>query len=130
QDNGCISTREDPSAPVSAPPPAGAMIPPPPSLPGPPRPGMMPAPHMGGPPMMSMMGPPSARNDDRGTSSWDETTHGRPHAHDARASHDKTSCPPYDGAHPAWHDPARQIRAEALLMVLYFLFCSTRSSWC
>jgi hypothetical protein len=28
------------------------------------------------------------------------------------ASNDETSHPPYEGAHTAWHDQARQIRAE------------------
>ncbi|KAL1788864.1 U1 small nuclear ribonucleoprotein C [Sigmodon hispidus] len=112
-----------PPTPFSAPPPAGAMIPPPPSLSGPPRPGMMPAPHMGGPPMMPMMDPPPpgmmSVRPAPGMSGW-------PHAHDAGAPNDETSCSSYDGAHLPWHDSARQIRAESLFISLYLLFCFTR----
>ena len=80
--------------------------------------------------MMPMMGPSSSWDDTCGTSSWDETAHGRPHAHDAQAADDETSRLPYDGSHMAWHDPASQIRAEALFIILCFLLCFTRRSWC
>ncbi|XP_036254459.1 U1 small nuclear ribonucleoprotein C isoform X2 [Molothrus ater] len=104
-----------PPTPFSAPPPAGAMIPPPPSIPGPPRPGMMPAPHMGGPPMMPMMGPPPPGMMPGWTCSWDEATHGRTHANDARASHDETPLQTHDGANQARNDPSRQIKMEMKL---------------
>ena len=80
--------------------------------------------------MMPVMGSPSTWDDVHGTSSWDETAHGRPHAHDAQAADDETSRLPYDGSHMAWHDPASQIRAEALFIILCFLLCFTRRSWC
>jgi U1 small nuclear ribonucleoprotein C len=58
QDNGCISTRKDPSSSILCSSNCRGHDPTSPSLPSPPRPGMMPASHMGSPPMMPVMGPP------------------------------------------------------------------------
>jgi hypothetical protein len=40
-------------------------------------------------------------------SSWNEATHGRPHANDAWASNDETSSSSHDGAHSTRNDPTR-----------------------
>ncbi|KAK7818397.1 hypothetical protein U0070_018713 [Myodes glareolus] len=66
-------------------------------------------------------GSSSSWDDARGTCSWNEASQGWPHAHDARAFTDETSCSPYDGAHTAWPDSARQIRAERLFFGFVFL---------
>lgn len=45
-------------------------------------------------------------------SSWDEATHGRTHANDARAPNDETPLQTHDGANQARNDPSRQIKMQ------------------
>lgn len=61
-------------------------------------------------------------HDASGTCSWDEATHGRPHANDARACDDETSWSPHDGAGLAQNDWTRQIkRPPGITFILFVL---------
>ncbi|XP_031997644.1 uncharacterized protein LOC116460503 [Hylobates moloch] len=66
-------------------------------------------------------GPSSSWDDASGTCSWNEAAHGRPHANDAWAPNDETSCPSHDGAHSARNDSTRQIRIEGRLHCISFI---------
>ena len=73
---------------------------------------------------------PSSWDDASWICSWNEAAYGRPHANDAWAPNNETSCPSHDGAHPARNDPTRQIRRLGcfFISVLYYLYFTR--SWC
>ena len=85
----------------------------------------------GGPSHDADDGSPSSWDDASWICSWNEAAYGRPHANDAWAPNDETSCPSHDGPHPARNDPTRQIRrlGSLFISVLYYLYF-TRRSWC
>ena len=71
--------------------------------------------------MMPMMGPPPPGMMPVGPAPGMKPPMGG-HMPMMTASNDETSCSPYDGAHTAWHDSARQIRAERFFFGFVFLF--------
>ncbi|TRZ16899.1 hypothetical protein HGM15179_010212 [Zosterops borbonicus] len=73
------------------------------------------SPTHGGTPNDANDGPTPSRNDASWTCSWDEATHGRTHANDARAPDDETPLQTHDGANQAGNDPSRQIKMEMKL---------------
>ncbi|CAO2608827.1 hypothetical protein LEMLEM_LOCUS13964 [Lemmus lemmus] len=123
---GCISTRKDPSRSILCSSSCRGHDPASPQSPGSSSPWHDACTPHGRPSHDADDGSPSSWDDARGTCSWNEASHGWPHAHDARASNDETSRSPYDGAHTAWHDSARQIRAERFFFGFVFLLCLSR----
>ncbi|XP_044773661.1 U1 small nuclear ribonucleoprotein C isoform X1 [Neomonachus schauinslandi] len=126
QNNCCISTRKDTSYSILCSSSCRGNDPTSPQSPGSSSPWYDASAPYGGPSHDANDGPSSSWDDASGTCSWNEATYGRPHANDAWAPNDETSCPSHDGAHSARNDSTRQIRRDRnlFIFILYYLFTS------